>query len=79
MCQWGHECNYTEDELLTYTEDELSNYSTDDERAPVLVKSTDKEWHGLGELPNSMKTDTFSVFKIAWTKAGYNVVDKTCN
>ena len=71
---------YTEAELLEFTDDadDTDDERPPDERPPVLVKSTDKEWHGLGELPNFMKTDTFSVFKIAWTKAGYNVVDKTC-
>ena len=36
-----------------------------------------KEWNGLGELPNFAKTDNIGLFKIAWEKKGFKVVDKT--
>ena len=36
-----------------------------------------KEWNGLGELPNFAKTDDIGLFKIAWEKKGFKVVDKT--
>jgi len=38
-----------------------------------------KEWNGLGELPNFMKTDDIGLFKIAWEREGFKVVDKTKN
>tara|TARA_Y100000004_G_C8802782_1_gene364197 strand:- start:43 stop:510 length:468 start_codon:yes stop_codon:yes gene_type:complete len=42
--------------------------------APKPEKKKTIGWTGMGELPNGMKTDNFSIFKNAWEKEGYKVI-----
>ena len=35
-----------------------------------------KIWNGLGELPNFTNTDNLNIFKIAWEKVGFKVINK---
>ena len=40
---------------------------------PTATDDPTKLWNGFGTLPNSMMTDDYGLFKLAWEAKGYTV------